>query len=143
LLVVIDQSEELLTRVPLAGRARFAGLLRPALAGRVQVVATLRPEFLGLLLADRELVWTPPRIFPLRPLSREALARVITEPAQVAGIEIDGDLVDRLVADTGSGEALPLLAFALAQLADGVGRGGRLSADRYEQLGGVRAALVR
>src|SRR5262249_36915188 len=106
-------------------------------------VATLRPEFLSPLLADRELSPAPPRIFPLRPLSRQALASVIAEPAQVAGIEIDTELVDRLVTDTGSREALPLLAFSLAQLALGVGRGSRLSEDRYDQLGGVRAALVR
>jgi hypothetical protein len=51
--------------------------------------------------------------------------------------------VARLVTDTDTGEALPLLAFALEQLADGVGRGGHLSATRYEQLGGVQGALVR
>jgi hypothetical protein len=37
-------------------------------------------------------------------------------------------LAARLVADTESGEALPLLAFTLSQLAEGVGRGGELSA---------------
>src|SRR5262249_33096266 len=94
-------------------------------------------------LTDQELAEAPPRIFGVRPLRRDALASVIAEPARVAGIEIDTELVDRLVADTGGGEAVPLLAFALAPRADGVGRGGRLSADRYEQLGGVRAALVR
>jgi len=52
-------------------------------------------------------------------------------------------LVDRLVDDTDSGEALPLLAFTLAQLAEGVSRGGRLSSARYEQLGGVQGALIR
>ncbi|MCA1675040.1 MAG: hypothetical protein LC799_23580 [Actinobacteria bacterium] len=49
----------------------------------------------------------------------------------------------RLVADTDSGEALPLLAFTLAELANGVGRGGRLSRQRYDQLGGVQGALTR
>jgi WD40 repeat protein len=49
--------------------------------------------------------------------------------------------VDRLVADTASGDALPLLAFTLAKLAAGVERGGCLSVERYEQLGGVQGAL--
>ena len=49
----------------------------------------------------------------------------------------------RLAADTASGEALPLLAYTLAQLAEGVGHGGQLSADRYEQLGGVQGTLAR
>jgi hypothetical protein len=61
---------------------------------------------------------------------------VIQGPARLAGIGVDEELVARLVGETGSGEALPLLAFTLAQLAEGVGRGGRLSGTRYAQLGG-------
>src|SRR5262249_31148181 len=53
------------------------------------------------------------------------------------------ELLARLVADTDGGEALPLLAFTLAQLAEGVTRGDQLSARRYEQIGGVRGALSR
>jgi hypothetical protein len=143
LLVVVDQFEELLTQAGSGERARFAALLRPALAGPVHVVATLRPEFLDQLLADPALAVLPTRLHPLRPLRREALRAVIDGPAQLAGIGVDEDLVTRLVAETDSGEALPLLAYALAQLADGVERGGRLLTSRYEQLGGVRGALAR
>ena len=56
---------------------------------------------------------------------------------------MDDDLVTRLVADTGSGTALPLLAFTLEQLAEGVTRGGRLSHERYTEIGGVHGALQR
>ena len=140
---MVDQFEELLTQAAPAERARFAGLLGPALAGPVQVVGTLRPEFLDQLLADPDLAGLPTRVHALRPLRREALRAVIEGPARLAGIEVDEELVARLVADTDSGEALPLLAYTLAQLADGVGRGGRLLASRYEQLGGVQGALAR
>ncbi|WP_410671446.1 TIR domain-containing protein [Amycolatopsis sp. cmx-4-68] len=143
LLVVVDQFEELLNEAPPVERARFAALLRPALTRPVQVVATLRPEFLDRLLADPALVSLPPQVFPLRPLGAEALRRVVEGPARLAGLRVDADLVDRLVTDTGSGDALPLLAFTLARLADGVHRGGELSAARYEELGGVRGALAR
>ncbi|MGQ0779318.1 MAG: toll/interleukin-1 receptor domain-containing protein [Pseudonocardiales bacterium] len=143
LLVVVDQFEELLTQTVPAQRARFAELLRPALTGPVQVVATLRPEFLDQLLADPDLAGLPTHTYTLRPLRREALRSVIEKPARLAGIDLDDGLVDRLVEDTDSGEALPLLAFTLAQLAEGVGRGGRLSSARYEQLGGVSGALTR
>ncbi len=143
LLIVVDQFEELLTQTASAERARFTELLRPALAGPVRVVATLRPEFLEGLLVDPELATLPTRISTLRPLRREALRAVIERPARLAGIDVDDGLVDRLVDDTASGEALPLLAFTLAQLAEGVGRGGRLSRARYEQLGGVQGALTR
>ncbi|MGH3692991.1 MAG: WD40 repeat domain-containing protein [Pseudonocardiaceae bacterium] len=68
---------------------------------------------------------------------------MIEKPAQLAGIEVDEGLVERLVDDTDSGEALPLLAFTLAQLAQDVTRGGRLSSARYDQLGRVQGALIR
>ena len=142
LLVVVDQFEELLTQTAPAARSRFAELLSPARAGPVRVVATLRAEFLDQLLASPQLADLPTRPFPLRPLRREALTSVIEGPARLAGIGVDAELVATLVADTGTGEALPLLAFTLAQLADGVGRGGQLSRARYDQLGGVRGALI-
>jgi WD40 repeat protein len=143
LLIVVDQYEELLTQAPLGQRAQFAQLLRPALGGPVQVVATLRSEFLDQLLVDSDLGVLPTRPYTLRPLRREALRAVIENPARLAGIAIADDLVTQLVTDTDSGEALPLLAFTLAQLADGVSRGGELSRARYEQLGRVQGALVR
>jgi len=143
LLVVVDQFEELLSHTPPAQRARFAELLRPALTGPVRVVATLRPEFLDQLLADSTLAALPTDIFALRPLHREALRLVIEGPAQLVGIKVEARLVARLVEDTDSGEALPLLAFTLAQLAEGVSRGGQLSTARYEELGGVQGALIR
>jgi WD40 repeat protein/energy-coupling factor transporter ATP-binding protein EcfA2 len=143
LLVVVDQFEELLTQAAPAARARFAQLLHPALGGPVQLVATLRPEFFNQLLVDIDLAVLPTHIYPLRPLRRDALRAVIEGPARLAGIAVAEDLVSRTVADTDSGEALPLLAFTLAQLAEGVSRGGQLSPQRYDQLGGVQGALTR
>ena len=135
LLIVVDQFEELLTHTGSAQRAQLAHLLSSARTGPVQVVGTLRSEFLDELLADPVLAaLPPPRTAPLRPLHRDALRAVIEEPARLAGIGIDVDLVTRLVADTDSGEALPLLAFTLAQLAEGIARGGRLSRGRYPRV---------
>jgi hypothetical protein len=142
LLIVVDQFEELLTQTSSGERARFAELLGPALSGPVQVVATLRPEFVDQLLLDAELRALPTGTSLLRPLRREVLPEVIQRPARLAGIGVDEGLVARVVADTDSGEALPLLAFTLARLADGVERDGQLSAARYEQLGGVQGALT-
>ena len=143
LLVAVDQAEELFTLTPAGERVRFAALLSQGLDGPAAVVATLRPEYLAQLLACPELDALPMRPFPLRPLRPEALASVIEGPAELAGIDLEKDLVPRLVADTGTGDALPLLAYALAQLADGAGRGDQLSLARYEELGGVQGALVR
>ncbi|MGY1703788.1 TIR domain-containing protein [Geodermatophilus sp. SYSU D00697] len=142
-LLVVDQFEELLTQATAAQRAHFAGVLEPALAGSVTVVATLRPEFLDRLLVDPGLATLPTHPYTLRPLRAEALRDVVGGPARVAGIGIDDGLVSRVVADTDGGEALPLLAYTLAELAHGVRRGGRLLMSRYEQLGGVQGAISR
>lgn len=142
-LLVVDQYEELITQTSQEHRARFVELLSSALTGPVQLVATLRPEFLDQLLVNPELGVLPTHIYTLRPLPRAALRAVIEGPARWAALEVDEHLVTRLVTDTDSGEALPLLAFTLAQLADGIGRGGKLSEERYDRLGGVQGALIR
>ncbi|MDQ3765542.1 MAG: ATP-binding protein [Actinomycetota bacterium] len=143
LLVVVDQAEELLTQSAPTERERFAELVGPALSAPVRLVGTLRPEFLDQLLSDPGLAALSTSMYPLRPLRREALRAVIEKPAQLAGIEVDEGLVEQLLEETDSGEALPLLAFTLAQLAQGVTRGGRLSGERYDQLGKVQGALIR
>jgi WD40 repeat protein len=143
LLIVIDQFEELLTQTEARGRAEFVATIQPTLGGPVQALATMRPEFLDPASKDADLSKLPPRIQPVRPLAADALREVIERPAGVAGLGFDDDLVTRLVTDTGSGDALPLLAFTLEQLADGVRRGGRLTHQRYDEIGGVQGALQR
>ncbi len=143
LLVVVDQAEELLTQSTPAQRERFAALVCPALRGPVRLVGTLRPEFLDQLLSDPGLAGLSASLYPLRPLRREALRAVVEKPAQLAGIKVDEGLLERLVEDTDTGDALPLLAFTLAQLAHDITRGGRLSHARYDQLGRVQGALIR
>jgi hypothetical protein len=71
------------------------------------------------------------------------LPTVIEGPARVAGLRLEPELVPRLVEDTGSGDALPLLAFTLRELSEGVPRGGTITLARYAALGGVQGALSR
>ncbi|MGD9531340.1 MAG: toll/interleukin-1 receptor domain-containing protein, partial [Pseudonocardia sp.] len=143
LLLGIDQFEELLTQSAASERLQFGELLQSALSGPVRAVGTLRPEFLEQLLLNPELAGLAKRVHTIQPLSRDTLRMVIEGPAQLAGIAVDDELVTQLVADTENGEALPLLAFTLSELSQGVGRGGRLLSGRYEQLGGVQGALAR
>ncbi|MBV9139873.1 MAG: TIR domain-containing protein [Pseudonocardiales bacterium] len=143
LLVVIDQFEEILTRSSATGRAQLAAMLGPAAAGPVQVVVTIRSEFLDSLLADPHLAPLPIHCMTLRPLDAAMLPRVIEGPARLAGLGVDPELVSRMVTDTASGDALPLLAFTLEQLATSLPRGAALSPQRYDQLGGVQGALTR
>lgn len=141
LVLVVDQFEELLTRADAGARAAFASVVGPALRGALQVIGTLRPEFLDPLLSSPELAGLRKSIHTLEPMSTASLAAAIENPARVAGIGMDEGLIDRLLTDTGTGDALPLLAYALAELAEGVTRGGRLTLSRYAQLGGVQGAL--
>lgn len=143
LLIVIDQFEEMLTRSSVTTRARFAAMLQPAVAGPVHLVVTLRSEYLDSLLADTDLARLPIQSVTLRPLDTAVLPLVIEGPARLAGLGVDSELVSRMVADTGSGDALPLLAFTLEQLALDLPRGATLSSERYDRLGGVRGALIR
>jgi WD40 repeat protein len=142
LLVNIDQLEELLVQTPPAELTSFASVLRTMLTGPVSVVATVRPEFLDRVLGHPALSSLSLPTHTLRPLRREALRSVIEGPARHAGLTVSAELVELLVNDTDSGDALPLLAFTLEQLAEGVSRGGELSRSRYDLLGGVRGALI-
>jgi TIR domain/WD domain, G-beta repeat len=143
LLVSIDQAEELFTRTTPAALQRFAQLLRDALAGPVRVIVAMRSEFLDDLREFPALAGVPIGAHVLAPLDREVLREVIEQPAKVARLRLEDGLGAALVADTGSGEALPLLAFTLRQLADGLPAGGTLTLARYHDLGGVQGALAR
>jgi hypothetical protein len=143
LLVTIDQAEELFTRTTPAALQPFAQLLRTAVVGPVQVVVAMRSEFLDDLRDLPALAGVPIEAYVLAPLNREMLRDVIEEPAKVARLRLDNGLAAQLVADTGGGEALPLLAFTLRQLVEGLPFGGTLTLARYRDLGGVRGALTR
>ena len=55
----------------------------------------MRPEFLDPLSKDADLSKLAPRIHEVRPLESEALREVIEEPAKVAGLSFEDDLVTR------------------------------------------------
>ncbi len=145
LLLVVDQLEEIFTRASDADRVRFLTVLADAASnpdGAVVVVATLRSEFLTHLLKAPEAAPLRHRPFGLPPLGQENLEEVISLPARKAGITFAEDLVRRLVQDTGTGEALPLLAFTLARLVvEGVQAGEHIGVDRYWRIGGVQGAV--
>ncbi|HZA15828.1 MAG TPA: hypothetical protein VE645_02835 [Pseudonocardiaceae bacterium] len=143
LLVSIDQAEELFTRTTPLALQRFAQLLHDAVAGPVRVAAAMRSEFLDDLRDLPALAGVSIEVYLLAPLGREMLRDVIEQPARVARLRLEDGLVAALVADTNSGEALPLLAFVLRQLTNGLPVGGTLTLSRYHDLGGVRGALTR
>lgn len=144
LLVIIDQAEELLVRASPDSRKEFLAVVAAASAGPVRVVATVRSEYLGRLVEEAAQVGLPVRTEAILPLTQEMLRLVVSEPARLAGLTIDDQLVARLVTDTGDGQALPLLAFTLQRLYVQARRAGTttLSDVLYETTGGVRSALI-
>jgi formylglycine-generating enzyme required for sulfatase activity len=152
--LVIDQFEELLADGNQEGERFLAfleGLLSTALA-EVVVLATLRTDFLAplqnrwpelLRLASKE---------SLTPIRLEDFGELISGPAKRSNLELQPGLRERLVAESGGGDALPLLAFTLEKLwQKWKERGGPMLSPRgerwdltvadYETLGGVAGAV--
>jgi WD40 repeat protein/DNA-binding SARP family transcriptional activator len=92
------------------------------------------PELASLLAANHVLI---------RSMRPDELRRAIELPAQRAGLRVEPELTDALVADTEDQPgALPLLSTALLELWQRR-RGRRLRHADYEHTGGVRGAVAR
>jgi WD40 repeat protein len=144
-LVVVDQAEELFTRCSELDRTRFLGLLRGAVGpgSPLWVVATLRSEFIGRFASEESTAGLVAEPLVVGPLGRGRLPEVIERPGVRAGLEFEPGLVDRMVLETEGGDALPLLAYTLQQLAEGHRPGEPITATDYERLGGVVGTLTR
>ncbi|MDX2093571.1 MAG: protein kinase [Kofleriaceae bacterium] len=144
--LVIDQFEELVTLChdPLQRRT-FAEVLASAAddtRGSVRVVVTVRDDFASMLESepafhgrfDVFVLGTPPE---------EALRRIVTLPASRAGVTVDPEVVDDMVAEVvGRPGSLPLLSFTAAQLWKTRDRTMRkITREAYRALGGVAGAL--
>ena len=148
LVVAVDQFEELFTSCrDEAERAAFVDELVAQArdpARRALVLVAVRADFYGrcaaypglsrLIGADHVLVG---------PMRRDELRRAIESPARRAGLTVDSDVVDALIADVeGEPGGLPLLSTALVELWQRRD-GRRLRMSAYEQTGGVRGAIAR
>jgi WD40 repeat protein len=144
-LIFVDQGEELVTRAADTARVRFARVIKDALNGPdvVRIVTTLRSEFLTRVLQQTELADFIPEPFVLAPLPKDRLASAVRDPAEVAGIELAPNLVERIVEDTGGGDALPLMAFTMERLYQRIAGKAekRLDEKDYRAVGGVTGAL--
>jgi WD40 repeat protein len=146
--VTVDQFEELLSPARNEQKERFLSMLRGALAaeeGGFIVVGTLRSDFFGDFQEHPLLRDVPFETFSLGPLSVEGFAQIIEGPARVAGLQLESGLVQAMVDDTETQDALPLLAFTLRELWERHGReDGRLTVEEYrERLGGLDGSVAR
>ena len=145
-MLAVDQFEEIFTACPdEAERAAFIDALgrRPREAGGLVVLA-VRADFYARCAAYPTLAkLLGPNHVLVGPMEREELRRAIERPAQRAGLIVEADLVDALLADVEDEPgALPLLSTALLELWQR--RDGRhLLHATYERTGGVRGAVAR
>ncbi|MFL5896386.1 MAG: BTAD domain-containing putative transcriptional regulator, partial [Thermoleophilaceae bacterium] len=146
--IAVDQFEEVFT---LCRDERERGAFVDALVGhardarrRTTVLLALRADFYGRCAAFPELS----RMFGsnhvlVGAMRRDELRRAIELPARSAGLELEAELPDRLIADVeGEPGGLPLLSTALFELWE-QRSGNRLELAAYEQSGGVRGAVAR
>jgi WD40 repeat protein len=145
--LIIDQAEELFSYGDKGRVDWFLRLLRAALetsGGRLIAIATLRSDFLGEFqdhgfLSDPTLL--PHRDLVLDPMPVERFEAVIRVPARRAHVpvEFEDELVRKIVSDTGTRDALPLLAFTLQRLwNDSVHReDGVIRVHAYDAFGGL------
>jgi conflict system STAND superfamily ATPase/TIR domain-containing protein/WD40 domain-containing protein len=143
----IDQAEDLLTRADKAQVTDLMARLQAVDPDRLVVIAAVRSMSLDAWLQEPALAWLG-QADPVwvRPLRREALREVIVRPAHIAGIRFEPDtLVDRIVEDTTQGNALPLLAALLEELAEGHSRlsPAVITAKRYDEIGPVSRVIER
>jgi TIR domain/WD domain, G-beta repeat len=141
-LLPLDQAEELYVRGDDSNRGHLLRLLNEA-GELLKTVGSIRSEFLDDLLGEPGIADTDVSVYPVKTLSPAMLRVIVEEPARVAGLRVPGELLARIIDDTGPGSALPLLAFTLNQLADGLERGDTLSPTVYDRLGGVHGAMAR
>ena len=144
-LLVVDQLEELVTTSAPEAAVRFVQALRAALApeaGELYCVATLRADYVGSLQAHPAWGALPFRQLLLAPMNASHFAEIIRGPARIAGLELEDGLVEALAHDTGSPDALPLLAFTLNRLWRDFGDDGHITLDEYRaRFGGLEGAI--
>jgi hypothetical protein len=123
-LLVVDQLEELFTLASADERHAFLAALHALRSvPRCVVICTLRADFFGALIESS--LWPEHRDrkqlshIEVSPLRGEALREAIAAPAHEIGVEVEPELVERLLADAASEPGiLPLLQETLVQLWD-------------------------
>jgi WD40 repeat protein len=149
LLLSIDQAEELFTVTPPEEAQSFLRIVKAAADERSMFIGliTLRSDYLEQLQVAAEDVVRFEE-FSLGPLPLNRIRQIIEGPARVAGLKVEEGLISAAVADAGTEDALPLLAFTLRELYDryvddrnGGGTARQLSLVHYAALGDPSGGL--
>jgi hypothetical protein len=148
LVVAVDQFEEVFTACrDESERVAFVDALLDCARDprrRALVLVAVRADFYGRCASYPEL-WRllGANQVTVGPMRRDELRRAIEQPARRAGLQVEPDLTDALIADVeGEPGALPLMSTALLELWQRRD-GRRLRMGSYEQVGGVDGAVAR
>jgi DNA-binding SARP family transcriptional activator len=147
-IIAVDQFEELFTSCRQEGeREAFVAALVAATrhpSGPALVLIAVRADYYGRCAAYPELARALAGNHVLvGPMRRDELRRAVELPARRAGLRVEPELTDALIADIdGEPGALPLLSTALLELWQRQD-GRRLCLTAYLQAGGVRGAVAR
>ncbi len=145
-LLVIDQFEEMLSNTgeEVESFFRFLGNVMNSAHSPWLSISTIRTDFLSELQSQPEFADSLD-VYSLPTMTSERLYEVIRGPAEKVGISFESDaLVDQIVSDTRTSDALPLLAFALRELYEQFGYDKRFTFEEYrERLGGLEGCLAR
>lgn len=146
-LLVVDQFEELLGHSDLNHPSNsFLRLLRASIEfsnSPMMVLGTMRSDYLGTFQHTPALHNIDFESLSIGPVSPDSLRRIIEAPAKLAAVTLESGLTDRLIADTGTADALPLLSFTLWVLWRDYREDGEIEIAEYEQLGGLHGAITR
>jgi len=146
-LLMIDQCEELLAVDVNEEGGRFLLFLRAALEradSHLMVLATLRSDFLGSFQDHRAIRGLRVEPFAVPQMEVDHFTLVIKGPAGIAGLELEEGLVQAMINDTKTADALPLLAFTLRELWEGFGQDKLLTLEEYrDKLGRLEGCIAR
>ncbi|MFG1674646.1 SUMF1/EgtB/PvdO family nonheme iron enzyme [Micromonospora sp. NPDC049282] len=145
-LLLVDQFEELFaSTTEERQRAQFVTLLSEAVkTQRVVVLLTLRADFYAHCLDHPELAaLLRDGSFPLGAPTMGALFRMITRPAEIAGLRFEAQLAERILEDAGAEPgSLALMAFALNLICQHASDDRQLLVSEYDRIGGIRGAIA-
>ena len=146
-LLMIDQCEELLTTGTNEEGDRFLAFLRAILDRKdshLMVLATLRSDFLGSFQENQAVRGLRVEPFAVPQMAVDDFASVIEGPAGIAGLELGPGLVQAMISDTKTSDALPLLAFTLRELYEGFGEDKLLTLEEYrDELKRLEGCIAR
>jgi formylglycine-generating enzyme required for sulfatase activity len=142
LLLSVDQAEEIARSDGPSGDA-LADYLREALEsqGAWQLALTIRTDSFPELQRHPRFRDLETRGYDLRALQVYRFDNVVELPAQRYEVEVELALVDALMEDAPSRDALPLLAFGLQRLWDQFAAAGCLGEADYRSMGGLTGLI--